>query len=116
VPRTEADFDPGAKYHIPANTPYTRYFLSYILQFQFHRALCAAAGSNGPLYECSNYGSREAGQRFADMLSLGASEPWQNALEKLTGTRQIDAGAMIEYFQPLMEWLNTQNKGQQCGW
>ena len=116
VPRTEADFDPGAKYHIPANTPYTRYFLSYILQFQFHKALCAAAGNKGALYECSNYGSKEAGQRFADLLSLGASEPWQNALEKLTGTRQIDAGAMIEYFQPLMEWLQTQNKGQQCGW
>jgi peptidyl-dipeptidase A len=116
VPRTEADFDPGAKYHIPANTPYTRYFLSYILQFQFHKALCAAAGNKGPLYECSNYGSREAGQRFADMLSLGASEPWQDALEKLTGTRQIDASAITEYFQPLMEWLNTQNKGQQCGW
>jgi len=116
VPRSEADFDPGAKYHIPANTPYTRYFLSFILQFQFHKALCAAAGQQGPLYECSNYGSREAGRRFADMLSLGASEPWQDALEKLAGTRQIDAGAITEYFQPLMQWLGEQNKGQQCGW
>ena len=114
--RSESDFDPGAKYHIPANTPYTRYFLSFILQFQFHKALCAAAGQQGPLYECSNYGSREAGRRFADMLSLGASEPWQDALEKLAGTRQIDAGAITEYFQPLMQWLGEQNKGQQCGW
>jgi peptidyl-dipeptidase A len=116
VPRSEADFDPGAKYHIPSNTPYTRYFLSFILQFQFHRALCAAAGQQGPLYECSNFGSREAGRRFADMLSRGASEPWQDALEKLTGTRQIDASAITEYFQPLMEWLAEQNKGQPCGW
>jgi peptidyl-dipeptidase A len=114
--RSESDFDPGAKYHIPANTPYTRYFLSFILQFQFHKALCAAAGQQGPLYECSTYGSREAGRRLADMLSLGASEPWQDALEKLTGTRQIDAGAITEYFQPLMQWLGEQNKGQQCGW
>jgi peptidyl-dipeptidase A len=116
VPRSEADFDPGAKYHIPANTPYTRYFLSFILQFQFHKALCAAAGQKGPLYECTNYGSREAGQRYADMLSRGASEPWQDALEKLTGTRQIDASAIIEYFQPLMQWFEEQNKGQTCGW
>jgi peptidyl-dipeptidase A len=116
VARSEADFDPGAKYHIPSNTPYTRYFLSFVLQFQFHKALCAAAGQQGPLYECSNYGSREAGRRFADMLSLGASEPWQDALEKLAGTRQIDAGAITEYFQPLMQWLEEQNKGQQCGW
>ena len=116
VPRTEADFDPGAKYHIPSNTPYTRYFLSFILQFQFHKALCAAAGNQGPLNECSNYGSREAGRRFADMLSLGASQPWQDALEKLTGTRRIDAAAITEYFQPLMQWLNEQNQGQQCGW
>jgi len=116
VPRSEADFDPGAKYHIPDNTPYTRYFLSFILQFQFHKALCAAAGNQGPLYECSNYGSREAGRRFADMLSLGASQPWQEALEKLTGTRRIDAAAISEYFQPLMQWLSEQNRGQQCGW
>jgi peptidyl-dipeptidase A len=116
VPRSEADFDPGAKYHIPDNTPYTRYFLSFILQFQFHKALCAAAGNQGPLYECSNYGSREAGRRFADMLSLGASQPWQDALEKLTGTRRIDAAAISEYFQPLMQWLREQNRGQQCGW
>ncbi|MGB6605172.1 MAG: M2 family metallopeptidase, partial [Steroidobacteraceae bacterium] len=116
VPRTEADFDPGAKYHIPSNTPYTRYFLSDILQFQFHKALCAAAGSHAPLYECSVYGSREAGRRLAAMLSLGASEPWQDALEKLTGSRDIDAGAILEYFQPLMQWLDEQNKGQQCGW
>ena len=116
VPRTEADFDPGAKYHIPSNTPYTRYFLSFILQFQFHKALCAASGNQGPLYECSNYGSREAGRRFADMLSLGASQPWPDALEKLTGTRRIDAAAISEYFQPLMQWLSEQNQGRQCGW
>jgi peptidyl-dipeptidase A len=116
LPRSEADFDPGAKYHIPSNTPYTRYFLSFILQFQFHQALCAAAGNHAPLYECSNYDSREAGRRFADMLRLGASEPWQDALEKLTGTRRIDAAPIVEYFQPLTEWLAGQNKGQQCGW
>jgi peptidyl-dipeptidase A len=116
VPRSEADFDPGAKYHIPANTPYTRYFLSFILQFQFHKALCAAAGNQGPLYQCSNYGSQEAGRRFADMLSMGASQPWQDALEKLTGTRRIDAAAISEYFQPLMQWLTEQNQGQPCGW
>jgi peptidyl-dipeptidase A len=116
VPRSEADFDPGAKYHVPANTPYTRYLLSYILQFQFHKALCRAAGNRGPLYECSNYGSREAGRRYAAMLQAGASVPWQDALEKLTGTRQIDAGAILEYFQPLMAWLNEQNRGRTCGW
>jgi peptidyl-dipeptidase A len=116
VARTEADFDPGAKYHIPSNTPYTRYFLSYILQFQFQRALCAAAGIHGPLYECSVYGNREAGRRFQDMLALGASVPWQDALEKLTGTRSIDASAISEYFAPLMEWLQSENQGRQCGW
>jgi peptidyl-dipeptidase A len=116
VPRTEADFDPGAKYHIPGNTPYTRYFLSFIMQFQFHKALCAAAGNKAPLYECSNYGNQEAGRHFADMLKDGASVPWQDSLEKLTGTRQIDASAITEYFQPLVQWLGEANKGQQCGW
>jgi peptidyl-dipeptidase A len=116
VARSEEDFDPGAKYHIPANTPYTRYFLSFVLQFQFHRALCEAAGFKGPLHECSIYGSAEAGRRFREMMALGASRPWQDALEKLTGTRQMDASAIVEYFQPLMGWLEEQNRGRQCGW
>jgi peptidyl-dipeptidase A len=116
VPRSEADFDPGAKYHIPANTPYTRYFLSFILQFQFHKALCAAAGKQGPLYECSNFDSKAAGEKFQAMLAQGAAEPWQDTLEKLTGSREIDASAITEYFQPLMAWLAEQNQGKQCGW
>jgi peptidyl-dipeptidase A len=116
VPRTEKDFDPGAKFHIPDNTPYTRYFLSYILQFQFHKALCDAAGYKGPLHECSVFESKEAGRRFQEMLALGASQPWPVTLEKLTGSRELDAGPIIEYFQPLIAWLKEQNKGQKCGW
>jgi peptidyl-dipeptidase A len=116
VVRTEAQFDPGAKYHIPGNTSYTRYFLSFILQFQFHKALCAAAGQTGPLYECSIFGNAAAGARYAQMLSRGASEPWQDTMEKLTGTRRIDAAAITEYFQPLMGWLTEQNNNRQCGW
>ncbi len=116
APRSEADFDPGAKYHVPGNTPYTRYFLSFVLQFQFHRALCQKAGFTGPLHECSIYGNEDAGRAFGVMLALGRSRPWQDALEKLTGTRQMDASAIIEYFQPLMQWLDEQNRGRECGW
>jgi peptidyl-dipeptidase A len=116
VPRSEEDFDPGAKYHIPANTPYTRYFLSFILQFQFHKALCEAAGFKGPLHECSVYGNAEAGKRFREMLALGQSQPWQDTLEKLTGTRQMDASAILDYFAPLQQWLADKNKDQTCGW
>jgi peptidyl-dipeptidase A len=114
--RTEADFDPGAKYHVPANVPYTRYFLSFVLQFQFYKALCDAAGYQGPLHECSYYGNAEAGKRFMAMLAQGASKPWPETLEKLTGTRQMDASALIEYFTPLMGYLKEQNQGQSCGW
>jgi peptidyl-dipeptidase A len=116
VERTEKDFDPGAKYHVPGNTPYTRYFLSFILQFQFHKAMCEAAGHKGPLHECSIAGNKEAGRRFGEMLALGASQPWPDTLEKLTGTRQMDAGAIMEYFAPLSGWLKERNAGQKCGW
>jgi peptidyl-dipeptidase A len=116
VPRSEEDFDPGAKYHIPGNTPYTRYFLSFIIQFQFHRELCAAAGFDGPLHECSIYGNEVAGRKFGAMLAKGSSQPWQDTLFELTGTREMDASAIIDYFEPLMAWLEEQNKGQQCGW
>jgi peptidyl-dipeptidase A len=116
VARSEADFDPGAKYHVPANVPYTRYFLAAILQYQFHRAMCQAAGFKGPLHECSVYGSKAAGAKLQAMLALGASKPWQDALEAMTGSRDMDAGAILEYFAPLRGWLQAQNKGQQCGW
>jgi len=116
LPRGEEDFDPGAKYHVPGNVPYTRYFLAYVLQFQFYKALCDAAGYQGPLNECDFYGSREAGRKYMDMLAQGASKPWPETLEKLTGTRQMDASALIEYFGPLLAWLKEQNEGQSCGW
>jgi peptidyl-dipeptidase A len=116
VARTEADFDPGAKYHVPGNVSYTRYFLSFIIQFQFHKALCEAAGFKGPLSECSIYGNEVAGKKFGAMLAKGASVPWQDALFELTGTREMDASAILDYFAPLQGWLKQQNKGQKCGW
>ncbi|MGB1274288.1 MAG: M2 family metallopeptidase, partial [Nannocystaceae bacterium] len=115
-PRDESAFDPGAKYHIPGNTPYARYFLAHILQFQFHKAMCEAAGFKGPLHECSVYGSKEAGTKLRAMLALGQSKPWPDALEKLTGTRKMDASALLEYFAPLRAYLAEQNKGRTCGW
>ncbi len=116
VERSEEDFDPGAKYHIPANTPYTRYFLAAILQFQFHRALCEAASYEGPLHRCSIYGNREAGERLIRMLEMGASRPWPDALEAISGQREMDASAILDYFAPLKEWLDEQNQGRTCGW
>ncbi len=116
VARDESQFDAGAKYHVPANTPYTRYFLSFIIQFQFHKALCETAGWKGPLHECSVFGNREAGRKFQEMLAAGVSQPWQDSLEKFTGKREMDASAIIEYFQPLIQWLEEQNRGQTCGW
>ncbi|RMG45494.1 MAG: peptidase M2 family protein [Acidobacteria bacterium] len=116
IARTEEDFDPGAKYHIPANTPYTRYFLADILQFQFHRALCRAAGDPGPLHRCSIYGNEEAGRRLREMLAMGRSRPWPEALEVLTGEREMDATAILDYFEPLLRWLEQENEGRTCGW
>jgi peptidyl-dipeptidase A len=116
VERSEADFDPGAKYHIPANVPYTRYFLARILQFQFYRALCRESGYKGPLNRCTFYGSKAAGAKFNKMLELGQSKPWPDALETMTGEREIDGNALLEYFAPLKKWLDEQNKGQKVGW
>jgi peptidyl-dipeptidase A len=115
-PRGEEFFDPGAKYHVPANTPYTRYFLAQILQFQFHRALAKASGCTAPLHRCSIYGNKEAGKRLQAMMEMGASRPWPDALEALTGQREMDAGAMAEYFAPLKKWLDEQNTGKKVGW
>ena len=116
VARSEADFDPGAKYHVAANVPYTRYFLAHILEFQFYRALCRESGYKGPLNRCTFYGSKEAGAKFNKMLAMGQSKPWPDALEVLTGERQTDAGALLEYFAPLKQWLDEQNEGKKVGW
>ena len=116
VARSEADFDPGAKYHVPASTPYVRYFLARIYQFQFHRALCKAAGHTGSLDTCSIYGNKEAGAKLRAMLELGQSRPWPEALAVLSGEKKADASALVEYFAPLRTWLKEQNKGESCGW
>jgi peptidyl-dipeptidase A len=116
TPRGEEDFDPGAKYHVPGNTPYTRYFLSHVLQFQFYKALCDASGFKGPLYECSFYGNKAAGQKYLAMLGKGASQPWQKTMKELTGGEKMDASAVLEYFAPLQAWLKQQNEGRTCGW
>jgi peptidyl-dipeptidase A len=116
TPRGEDFFDPGAKYHVPANTPYLRYFLARIYQFQFHRALCKAAGHTGPLHTCSIYGNKEAGAILWKALQMGSSRPWPEVMKVLTGQGEADASAILEYFAPLQTWLEAQNKGQQCGW
>ena len=110
APRSEQDFDAGAKYHVAANTPYARYLLAAILQFQFHRALCRAAGFHGPLYQCSIYGNRAAGEKLKQMLAMGQSKPWPEALKAITGEEKMDATAILDYFAPLKQWLVEQNK------
>jgi peptidyl-dipeptidase A len=116
VARSEANFDAGAKYHIPGNTPYTRYFLARILQFQFYKAACDIAKWKGPLHRCSFYGNKEVGARLNAMLEMGASKPWPDALQAFTGSREMDGTAMIAYFKPLMTFLAKENKGKKCGW
>ncbi|MBA2239336.1 MAG: M2 family metallopeptidase, partial [Lysobacter sp.] len=114
--RGEEFFDPGAKYHVPGNTPYTRYFLSHVLQFQFYKSLCDAAGHTGPLHDCSFYGNKAAGEKLQAMLGKGASQPWQQTMKELTGGERMEATAVLEYFAPLQTWLTQQNEGQTCGW
>jgi peptidyl-dipeptidase A len=116
IARSEADFDPGAKYHVPAGVSYTRYFLADILQFQFHRALSKTSGCTSPLNRCSIYGNAAAGKRLSDMLAMGQSRPWPDALEAMTGQREMDATAIRDYFAPLQKWLDEQNKGKPVGW
>ncbi|MFI5415057.1 MAG: M2 family metallopeptidase, partial [Candidatus Lutacidiplasmatales archaeon] len=114
--RNEVEFDPGAKFHVPANTPYMRYFLAAILQFQFHRGLARALGWSGPLHRFSIYGEAEAGKRLNAMLEMGASRPWPDAHEAVTGEREMDGTALRDYFRPLEEWLKKENRSSPVGW
>ncbi|MEP7004824.1 MAG: M2 family metallopeptidase, partial [Sphingomonas bacterium] len=116
VARDETKFDPGAKYHVPAEVPYTRYFLARLLQFQFYQAACKQAGWTGPLHRCSFYGNKEVGAKLNAMLTMGQSKPWPDALEAFTGSREMSGEAMVEYFAPLKAWLDDQNKGKPSGW
>jgi len=116
VARSEVDFDPGAKFHVAGNVPYMRYFLAHIYQFQFYRALCREAGYKGPLNRCTFFNSKEAGAKLNKMLEMGQSKPWPDAMEALSGERQGDASAILEYFAPLKKWLDEQNKGMKVGW
>ena len=114
--RSEEYFDPGAKYHIPGNTPYTRYYLARIMQYQFHEALCNEAKFDGPLHECSIYGNKDAGEKIISTMAMGQSLPWQDAFENLTGSRQLSGKSILKYYAPLKDWLDEQNKERTCGW
>ena len=114
--RSEDYFDPGAKYHIPGNTPYTRYYLARIMQYQFHESLCNDIGFSGPLHECSIYGNKLAGEKIISTMAMGQSAPWQDAFEKLTGSRNISGDSVMNYYKPLKEWLDIQNNDRSCGW
>lgn len=114
--RGEEAFDPFGKYHVAANVPYTRYFLAHVLQFQFHRELAKTAGCKSPLHRCSIYNSKEAGAKLNNMLEMGLSKPWPDALQAITGKREMDATAVLDYFAPLQKWLDEQNKGKPLGW
>ncbi|XP_059127939.1 angiotensin-converting enzyme [Peromyscus eremicus] len=118
VPRSQGDFDPGSKFHVPANVPYIRYFISFIIQFQFHEALCRAAGHTGPLHKCDIYQSKEAGKLLADTMKLGYSKPWPEAMKLITGQPNMSASAMMNYFKPLTDWLITENRRHEetLGW
>ncbi|HYA54912.1 MAG TPA: M2 family metallopeptidase [Thermoplasmata archaeon] len=115
-PRSDEEFDPGAKFHVPANVPYMRYFLAHILQFQFHRALAREAGVSGPLHRASIYGSRDAGRRLRETLEMGTSRDWPDALERMTGERRMESKGLLEYFAPLQRWLDEQNRSSPVGW
>jgi peptidyl-dipeptidase A len=116
VERSADAFDPGAKYHVPANVSYTRYFLAHVLQFQFHAALCDIAGNTDPLHRCSIEGSKAAGTALNNMLEMGTSKPWQEAMTTLTGGPNMDASTIEQYFAPLKTWLDEQNANRECGW
>ena len=114
--RSEAYVDPGATNQIPGNTPYTRYYLARIMQYQFHESLCNDIGFDGPLHECTIYNNPDAGEKLKSMLALGSSVPWQDAFENLTGSRQLSGKSILNYYAPLKEWLDEQNKNRICGW
>ena len=116
VYRSEDYFDPGAKYHIPANTPYTRYYLARIMQYQFHEALCNAMNFDGSLHECSIYGNEVAGEKIISTMAMGQSQPWQDAFENITGSRSLSGSSVMNYYKPLKEWLDKQNENRMCGW
>jgi peptidyl-dipeptidase A len=116
VPRSEKDFDAGMFYHVSYGVPYDRYFTAGLLEFDFYRALCKAAGHTGELHRCSFYGSPAAGAKLRAAMALGMSKPWPDTLEQLTGSREIDGSALVEYLAPVQAWLKEQNKGRRCGW
>ncbi|ALC39612.1 Ance-3, partial [Drosophila busckii] len=124
VLRSEMDFDLGAKYHIPANIPYIKYFFSTVLQFQIYRRMCLQAGQyvpndpRKPLHKCDIYRQPAAGNILKQLMAKGASQPWQEVLEETLGEGRLDGSALREYFAPLEEWLRQEalRTNEYVGW
>jgi len=123
-PRDNSQFDAGAKYHVAGDVGYVRYFTAFIYEFQFYRALCLESGDyvpgdpKKPLHRCNFYGNTAAGDKLRAMLQMGASRPWMEAMEKMTGQRAMSTKAIREYFGPLETWLQQENRraGVEVGW
>ncbi|CAG0920638.1 unnamed protein product [Notodromas monacha] len=116
VPRTEMDFDPGAKYHVVNDVPYIRYFVAHVLQFDFHQTLCELAGQfnpskpdEKPLHECDIDGDKtNAGAKLKVLLQAGSSKHWAETLEGLTGHSEMTVDPLLNYFKPLRDYLKQQ--------
>ncbi|XP_034947061.1 angiotensin-converting enzyme-like [Chelonus insularis] len=119
IPRIERDFDPGSKYHIPADIPYINYFVGVVIQFQLFESFCDISGHTGDLHTCDIYKSQEAGRLLSEILSLGSSSNWQEIIRIMTRGKmnRIDVNALLRYFEPLNEWLQQENRMEPIiGW
>ncbi|NWW89629.1 ACE2 enzyme, partial [Rhynochetos jubatus] len=116
VPHDETYCDPAVLFHVANDYSFIRYYTRTIFQFQFQEALCKAANHTGPLHTCDITNSTAAGQNLRQLLELGRSKPWTQALEGVTGEKYMNAAPLLHYFEPLYKWLQKNNSGRYIGW
>lgn len=114
VPPTERgeDFcDPATKTHINDDAAqYYDYALSYILLFQLHDHISKNILKQD-VHATNYFGNKEIGKFILEIMEPGSSVDWRKLLKDKTG-EDLSAKAMLEYFQPLMEWLKKENEGR----
>jgi peptidyl-dipeptidase A len=109
--RGEEWCDASTKTHInddPAQ--YYDYALSYVILFQLHQHIAENILHQDPR-ATNYYGIKEVGDFLQQIMRTGATKDWRLVLKEATG-EDMNAKAMLRYFEPLISWLKEQNKAR----
>jgi peptidyl-dipeptidase A len=113
--RGEEWCDAATKTHIN-DTPcyYYSYAIAQVFKYQLNDYIAKKILKQPP-QSCNYANNKEVGDFFRKIMEKGKTEDWRKVIKEATG-EELSTRAMVEFYAPLMTWLQEQNKGRPIGW